>query len=763
MNWKRIAAFCLSLLAVYVPQPSTQACGWSDEGEYYFKFFTPEIFSPPALIPFNYTFDRFYSTDWYEGGDQADNLADWRQYLRNFPSEQELREVIYGTSYAFLEDIEKYVQGKKKELGEAVIEQNALVRLWKQKSDLDVLTYLKYAKRCEHFVSTGWEETPVIPDDQAEQLTTEMAAEYGRVKSDFMKLRYAFQIVRLAHYAGQHKEALALYDTYVEPIQMKGLVKDWCIALKAGALRRTGREAEAAYLFSRVFDTCPSKRPQSFQSFVITTDENWEASLNLCKDNHEKSVLYAIRAIEPDANAMEDVRKVYALDPASPFMDLLLIREINKLENDLFGYQFAENQPIYSGYFGFEESDVKSRTEELGQFVHQVAAEKKAHSPELWAIASGYVDFMNGKYDNASQTLKAMFNQPGLDAEKTAGAKLLAFVVNCSRTENADMQSENALMAEYNQLAGELDEYQGKRAFEFMENVLTRLYRKQGQPAKYVLAGHLTEGMVGQPSHPLLIDMQEWVNKPTKSDYEKVLLARFNDYVGMDYVYELRGTLYLKKGQYDKAIAEFKKIPASGLPTLGPNPFDYKTVSPVNCEDWEGEYDGCQENVYTKLSLAQRMKALEDEAKANPDKAGMNYFLLGNAMYNMSYYGQGWRILDNNRSTYAWNEPEKEAPLYPASNWEGVEYTDLSLSRQYLEMALGKTGDRELKAKIIFSLAKIEQKDYYLSEDFEMYYMQTAFGYDKWFTKLKKEYSDTKYYREAIRECMYFDSFVKAR
>lgn len=765
MNWKRLAIFCLSLLAVHAPNTSTQACGWSEEGEYYFKFFSPEVFGNPAYGPFNFTFDRLYSYDWIDGGEQMDNMADWRAYLRNFPSQEELTDIIYLTSYDDLEQIEQFALGKRPHLATAALENNSVVRLWKQNSDRDMLAYLKLAKRCEYFVNMESDEAydaPVIPDEDREQLTLEMKGAMKQTKSEFLKLRYAFQIVRLAHYAGDHKAALALYDELVAPNKAQSIIQDWCLSLRAGALRRTGREAEAAYYFSQVFDRCPSKRPQAFQSFVITSDKNWIKAMGMCQNNHEKAIMHAIRAIRPDAKAMEDVREVYALDPQAEVLDLLLVREINKLESDLFGYQFANGKPIYAGYFGFKDSDIASRSAELSEFVANAVSERKLHSPELWSMAAGYLDFLNGRYDQATTTLQKMFEDAGKDPAKSAGAKLLTFVVNCSRTEKADFASENALLAEFQALKPMLDEERANRAFEFMENVLTRLYHQQGQPAKYLLAGHLTGALFEQPSHPLIIDLQSWMAQKQKSDYEKILMKRLEDEVGNESLYELRGTLYLSTGDFEKAIAEFEKMSSAGLTKLGTDPFVYTTTNFIQCWEGEGEPE-CNVNKYDKLTIARMLKKFRDDAKTSPEKAGMNYFLIGNAYYNMSYFGRSWDALDYYRSVYSWTEKQASAQLYPENAWNGVDHTNLDVAQQYLEMALAKATDRELKAMIIFSLAKIEQKGYYTSKEFDYQMLPSAYGYDKWFTRLKDEYRDTEYYQQAMQECMYFDRFVRAR
>lgn len=78
--------------------------------------------------------------------------------------------------------------------------------------------------------------------------------------STFLKLRYAYQVVRLAHYAGKYDDAIKYYDSYVAGIAGNSVIAQWALGHKAGALMETGKSTEANYLFSTLFDKCPSKR-----------------------------------------------------------------------------------------------------------------------------------------------------------------------------------------------------------------------------------------------------------------------------------------------------------------------------------------------------------------------------------------------------------------------------------------------------------------------------------------------------------------------
>ena len=58
--------------------------------------------------------------------------------------------------------------------------------------------------------------------------------------------------------------------------------------------------------------------------------------------------------------------------------------------------------------------------------------------------------------------------------------------------------------------------------------------------------------------------------------------------------------------------------------------------------------------------------------------------------------------------------------------------------------------------------AKCEQNKYYLSHDYEEGNANGRKGkYRTFFHKIKSDYSNTQYYKQAIKECGYFKYFVE--
>ena len=128
--------------------------------------------------------------------------------------------------------------------------------------------------------------------------------------------RYAYQLIRLAHYANDYQGVLDLFE-FLEPKidDQESIINYWILGHKAGALNALGQNVKAAYLYSVIFQNTPSKRETAYRSFNIKTDEEWKACLLLCENNMERATLYAIRANADQSKAAEEMEQIYELDP----------------------------------------------------------------------------------------------------------------------------------------------------------------------------------------------------------------------------------------------------------------------------------------------------------------------------------------------------------------------------------------------------------------------------------------------------------------
>ncbi|RMF24193.1 MAG: hypothetical protein D6765_12095, partial [Bacteroidetes bacterium] len=285
-----------------------------------------------------------------EAEQERGNLEEWyERFCAEAPLEH-IRQVVYASTERDLMELRTAVRNEKFPLPKT-LKGNRFAQHLKRHQCTETVDYLLFAKRCEPYVTLREPWLQTLPQREAmHALIAEGRRKFLQTRSQYLRLRYAYQLVRLAHYARDYEKALDLYDYLmpkIDPVISRmedSILPYWILGHKAGALRALGRNVEASYLYALIFGRCPSKRESAFRSFLIRSDEEWAECLRLCESDTERSFLYALRAHQRDAHAVEEMREIYALDPASPFLEPLLAREIAKLERQLLGLEFNDKR-----------------------------------------------------------------------------------------------------------------------------------------------------------------------------------------------------------------------------------------------------------------------------------------------------------------------------------------------------------------------------------------------------------------------------------
>ena len=182
----------------------------------------------------------------------------------------------------------------------------------------------------------------------------------------------------------------------------------WILGHKAGALKSLGEIVEAAYLFSLIFDQCPSKRESAFRSFEIRTDEEWDACFLKCQSDRERAALYALRANAKFSIAAEAMEKIYELDPTNENLELLLVKEIREMEKDLLGIEFNDKKKQNKQFHNLPRKKAGSYLVALQTFVLKCIEENKIANPELWQLANGYLEYLAGDLYAAGKTFERL-------------------------------------------------------------------------------------------------------------------------------------------------------------------------------------------------------------------------------------------------------------------------------------------------------------------------------------------------------------------
>ena len=463
-----ILSFCLA--ALFKPQKIAHStCGIYLADYYSYDFFDPISFD--EITAFSDQFDETMD----------DNIQEWVDYFNQKPSKTDIEEIIYQASADDMQKIRAYVQNASATLS-ANLKNNSLVKLWQSNRDLNTIDYIFYAKVCEPQAAyyDEWDDQKRDPEKMRWLANSGKKYYHEKNHNNFLKLRFAYQAIRMAHYVGDYQKAIDLYEELVTPIfnESSGIIGYWALAHKAGALREIGKHAEAAYLFSRVFRECPSKRVSSFRSFKIYSDRQWGATMNMCQNPFEKIELHFMRSLDRNANGLEEIIDVYNISPQTDRLSLMLVREINKLENALLNINVSSNLLFYSGHQNYPDQDAIQYLMSLKGFIGKCLEENQIVDPELWSLADGYLEYIAGNPQRALSLFADLKKNTKNKAFKNQ-IDLFELAIQISRLRRIDDNAEN-------EIYHKVKISQHKHMEDFMIQAFARLYDQQGLRGKAI-------------------------------------------------------------------------------------------------------------------------------------------------------------------------------------------------------------------------------------------------------------------------------------
>jgi hypothetical protein len=742
-------------LSVSLPilSPTAKACAWDDTyGESFYTFFPPKMHNFEALEAFHFTYERLFDYDLLGSqASQTPNIAEWARYFGVSGDSKELQGLIYTSVEEDLRGTLAYLDGKR---GTPVpkFKDYALMPVLQAGKFREAVAYLLFAKQTEPYVNgyDEWSGEKPRGSAQAQKRAGEALKNMRSAKDERIKFRYAYQAVRLYHYYGQEAEAIQTFESNFKDAEKRaGLIYWWSLSDYAGALRNTGREAEAAYQFSRVWDQCPSRRIQAWYGWRILSDEVWDQTIARCKDNHEKAIQHFLRAYSPDAVAASDIEAIQRLEPNSKLVEFLVLREINKLESEVLRWPGNIAQPMYQGFKEAENASVRDQVSELKRLI-ETTLRSASGDKDFWVLADAYLSFLMADFEAATAKLKAA--QPTLSPLAALRARFLLLAVRIASTRQIDPATEAALFDDVSRLRKELNEESAGHLASFLDEAMGWLYEKQGQAAKARLARNQYYALFDRSSVAEVEAMIAFAAKPNLSAYEQLLFSRMGE-SAVESLEELRATRMMAEGRYADAVAVMEKLPEayrkkSTTFQLKANPFQGRITDIVHCDE-----NACEDFTYNKLSYAKRVVSLQASLKQDPANAARHHLELGHAMYNTTFFGPGWHALDYFRSAAGWYYFGEDSEWYQFDPKNFDEVIDMAPAEQHYRLAMALAKDPELAAEACYYAAKCEQNRGYM-EGTEMA------NYRENFALLSTRYRDTEFQQRLKTECRYYASYL---
>ncbi len=569
-------------------------------------------------------------------------------------------------------------------------------------------------------------------------LNEELKKQFIGTRDIFLKERYWFQLERSYYYNNGFREMADLFETYEKTMPRNTMY--WrTLSYVAGGYYKKKQFAQANYYFSRVYENCNALKTTAHFSFHPQEEKDWKETLSLCRNSSERATLWQMLGVFY-SDEKRSISEIYKLDPKSPSLDLLLARAVNKYEQK---FDDSSRREYYV-------TDANTRYEDsLKIIITVIAGAGITDKPWIWNMAAGYLNTLDGDYEKAAPYfIKASKTIP---SEKLAREqlRLLKLINRVGGITIIDGKIENEMLSDIQWLSGlhrsETADFRSEDAFNWLRKTFAFRYQRQGEVAK---SQCFLSNVNFYSDQKNLERMKSFLSNPAKTPYEK-LCTELSD-IKLEDIYEFESVRLMFKDSIQQAIDKMTLAGANGAKMLAANPFNARIQDCHDCD-----FAAPQKIKYSKLSFLKKVKDVQSKI-VNGEDVYTNSLLLANAFYNISQYG-------NARLFY-------ECKILGESYYDIDEiqsdYQSLLISmdqaRKNYELTLSLARTEEQKAKCQYLLAKCQRNHWYNTnrrtgtlDEYQMVDLNSLEGF-----KALKQYPNTQYYKEVIRECGYFRTFI---
>lgn len=683
------------------------------------SIFSPEVLGDEACIPF-FRSERFFYLQHSDAASEARenvlsyNTKEWEGFLGGTLRGDELSDLLYKKTVSEVQDM---------------LSKGAFAD--KNNPYYNSLRFLIYAKKVEPFamspanVSEWNPEDLLTPNaDQAASLRKEGEDLRKRfAKIPFLLARVNFQIMRVAFYSGQYPEVSDFYRRHANEMLYSPSIRWRAMELAGGALYKQRNYAKANYYFSRVFANFPPLRKTAFFSFHPQEQSDWQQTLDMARNEDERSYLWLMFGIYVDG--FEAIRQIYAINPKSKHLGLLLVREVNRAEESFNWMDYDLELPPQ-----ISDKDLA--------LVKEIIDEGKSLRPDLWALSLGHLYALRRNTDQAKIYLDKAENLTPANVRTREQIRMSKFFVHVLDRYYGSLESDDYIAETLTYLES-LPPFPESRA------QLLAYWAKAELGKKYEYASDWIRALMMKdvPTSPAYFNIDKlralirFVDtKGTGSKLDQYLVKNFP--YSKSQLYELSGIHAAFKGDLEAAYQAFSSMNENDLTPLQADPF---LIHIKDCHDCDAQTPGARYNVKT---LVEKMRYLSYEVKSgtSEETRAKAAFELGNAFYNITFYG-------NLRDFYQTKTDNYSNDNSLVRSMDRAEF--------YYRKVLELTSNSELAARATFMLAKAEQNRYFngmTAGDSPFFAGGIFFG------SLKESFADTQYYKEVIQECGTFRRYL---
>jgi hypothetical protein len=683
------------------------------------------------------------------------NVEEWFSFFEGEITKEILNKTLYNFDIQGIKEIKnRYNTNVLKQNNDYTDILQAFEKADKNKVS-EFLKYLQYAKLCEPIATYDPSNWYYDSDENSHKKDTIQTNEILTVGNDlfkscttaFIKERYLFQLVRMYYFEGDTEKCQS-YFTINESCFTKKTTMYWrSLAYYAGSLANKSR---ANYIFSLIFKDVPAMKETAYHSFSPIEETDWDATIEYAKTSDEKINLWRMFSLYTK-DYERCINEVYTLNPKSEILDELLLNGIN---------EFEENNIQYNTLNPF--------SEDFAKLVQNIANQQKTMHPNFWNLAAGYITTVNKDFTKSEEYLQKVEKISKDDVAITQQIRGIRIIGKIIQSDSITNEFEQNFVDDFTWLQRK-EQQNNSNIQNILQWTKTYLAGKYFEQQEYVKSECLSSTKAYYKDYESLDKLLNFIYKSNKTPFE-TLLANCYSHTQED-IYGLQGFVKLYDENDAKAALELYK--KSRYVTLLGDPF---MIHLKDCHDCD--HQAYQDITYNQVSFVQRIIDLQKSAETNKEKAAESYFLLGNAFYNMTYYGNARAMYqsdifwdnwswESNYYAYSTNQYSYESDVFWESSYisqyqkNGIMYIplDCSKAKEYYVKAMNASNDKEFKAKCCMMAAKCEYAEFVNDGKitYEQYYIAGEF-----YEKMLKDYKKTKYFQEVINECSYFGDFVKS-
>ena len=740
---------CVILFSVFITSCIVIIIACSDIDFTYYSHFSPEVSDiDSSFEPMFISEDLFYNYSHFEYYSQRFNtniIDEWSVYLEDrIPIKEIEYFLLDNNSTKEINELYANVQNSNKS---GILNSRFSVIDSKVKGFIQFLYYAKQIEAISLQQLGVWDiEQGMKKNFASPEIIAELENRYHIESDPFLKNRYWFQVAKAKYYSIDKSSIISFFDKTKETVKKNNLYYR-ALSYVAGAHYKQRNYTLSNYLYSIVYYNCKEMRSIAAYNFHPQEQSDFDSSLQLASNKNEKIALWTLYGYYADE--LKAIREISKLDTKNEHIDFLLAHFINNEEKRLNSEAELKNAVEYKNILK------ENVNPEAVLLIDSIARQENTSRPFLWYMGAGYFQILAGNYKLADLYLekssKLISNKP-LAVNQI---RLLQLVNNILRIDSITKQHEEKLVSEldwlYNKCPNDSTKsFRYNHTVSWSKNYLSSLYKSQGNHVFSEILSPSTNYYINQNNIDKMI---EYFTKKDMSSWDSILIGQYEFTLSDLYDYVSIKNTYIYPENLDKAIY-YMELSQHSNDTLDCDPF-LGRIKDI-CECTEGNVPNIR---FTKLDLLRRMKDLQ-LLIAKGERTYEHYLALGNAFYNITYFGNSrefyFNAIINNYGIYI-------DPLY--KSW----LLNSSIANTYFNNALQVSINNEQKALCVYMMSKCERNTFYTERYYEDGFLRDSYNQDTnylaWngFVKLKNEYSHTSFYKQVIKECGYFKSYISKR